>query len=308
MKTRLTRVIRQHVAGGALSIAALLLLAASAQAQNLFEADLKSGNIYEFTPNGTRSTFASGLDQPFGLAFDSAGNLFEADLKSGNIYEFTPNGTRSTFASGLDQPFGLAFNSAGNLFVGDNGIGNGYGNIYEFSANGTRSTFASGLSGPLGLAFNSAGDLFEADEGSDNIYEFSANGTRSTFASLLTQPEGLAFDSAGNLYVGVAGSVLGAEGIIEFTPGPVPVESEFAAVPGGESYELAFDSKGNLYQADAANDRINEFTTPNATESLFASGLEYPAGLAFQLVPEPSTWVLVGLGLSALLVSRRWKA
>jgi hypothetical protein len=29
------------------------------------------------------------------------GNLFEADAGSDNIYEFTPGGTRSTFASGF---------------------------------------------------------------------------------------------------------------------------------------------------------------------------------------------------------------
>ena len=72
-------------------------------------ADQFSGNIYEFTPGGTRSTFASGLSYPVGLAFNSAGNLFEADYDSGNIYEFTPGDTRSTFASGLDLPAYLAF-------------------------------------------------------------------------------------------------------------------------------------------------------------------------------------------------------
>jgi hypothetical protein len=45
--------------------------------------------------------------------------LFEADFRSGNIYEFTPDGTRSIFASDLSNPFGLAFDSAGNMFVGD---------------------------------------------------------------------------------------------------------------------------------------------------------------------------------------------
>ena len=43
----------------------------------LFVSDFFSNNIYEFTPGGARSTFASGLNQPLGLAFDSAGNLFE---------------------------------------------------------------------------------------------------------------------------------------------------------------------------------------------------------------------------------------
>jgi hypothetical protein len=75
----------------------------------LFVSDKDSNSIYEFTPGGAQSTFASGLNGPCGLAFDSAGNLFEADEYSGNIYEFTPGGTRSTFASGLDHPTGLIF-------------------------------------------------------------------------------------------------------------------------------------------------------------------------------------------------------
>jgi sugar lactone lactonase YvrE len=121
------------------------------RAGNLFVAD-GSGNIYEFTPGGTRSTFASCLS-PTSLAFDIAGNLFEGDWGggqstiSGSIYEFTPGGTQSTFASGLENPVGLAFDRAGNLFVAD-----GSGNIYEFTPGGTRSTFASGLE-PVGLAF-----------------------------------------------------------------------------------------------------------------------------------------------------------
>ena len=54
-------------------------------------------------------TWQSGLNAPYGLAFNSAGDLFEADSNSGNIYEFTPAGVQSTFASGLYYPFGLAF-------------------------------------------------------------------------------------------------------------------------------------------------------------------------------------------------------
>jgi sugar lactone lactonase YvrE len=88
---------------------AIIVTCSNSQAQNLFEADYSSGHIYKFTPGGAQSTFASGLNGPFGLAFDSAGNLFEADGDSGHIYKFTPGGAQSTFASGLSTPTFLAF-------------------------------------------------------------------------------------------------------------------------------------------------------------------------------------------------------
>jgi hypothetical protein len=47
------------------------------------------------------------LDDPGGLAFNSAGDLFATS--GGNIYEFTPGGAQSTFASGLNVPVDLAF-------------------------------------------------------------------------------------------------------------------------------------------------------------------------------------------------------
>jgi len=257
-----------------LVVAAVFILSVAAQLAyaspgDLFVSDSGSNNIYEFTPGGTRSTFATGLNGPVGLAFDSAGNLFEADFNSGNIYEFTPGGTRSTFASGLNEPVGLAFDSAGNLFEADFGSGN----IYEFTPGGTRSTFASGLNEPYGLAFNSAGNLFEADFGSGNIYEFTPGGTR-TFASGLF-PEGLAFNSAGNLFDGD-----GSGNIYEFTPGGT--RSTFASGLGPEG--LAFNSAGNLFEADNGSGNIYEFT-PGGTRSTFASGLNTPTFLAFQPVP-----------------------
>jgi len=115
-----------------LRLAPTLVVAAQliyASPGDLFESDFGSGNIFEFTAGGTRSTFASGLNGPLGLAFDSAGNLFEADFGSGNIYEFTPGGTRSTFASGLNAPTFLAFqpvpegSTFGLLAVGALGLG-----------------------------------------------------------------------------------------------------------------------------------------------------------------------------------------
>jgi len=254
-----------------------------AVAQNLFVGDELSDNIYEFTPNGTQSIFASGLADPEGLAFNSSGDLFEADNLSGNIYEFTPNGTRSTFASGLRYPWGLAFNSSGDLFATVD-----RGNIYEFTPNGTRSTFASGLDHPSGLAFDSSGDLFEADFGSGNIYEFMSSGTRSTFATGLSEPNGLAFNRSGDLFV--TDSSLNS--IYEFTPSGS--QSTFASGLNGP-HGLAFNSSGDLFEADVISGNIYEFTT-NGTRSTFAQS-PVPENLAFAPVPEPAALTLLGTAL-----------
>jgi sugar lactone lactonase YvrE len=107
-----------------------------------------TGTIVRITGTGMQSTFASGLNAPTGLTFDSTGALFVADL-NGNIYEYTPNGTQSIFASGLNAPIGLALNSAGDLFEADANSGT----IYELSPNGTRTIFATGFGEPT-LPFN----------------------------------------------------------------------------------------------------------------------------------------------------------
>jgi hypothetical protein len=134
--------------GGAVCAGAVMLIASSTQAQNLF-VDTGGSSITEITPGGGESTFASGLYGPAGLAFNSAGDLFEADEDSGNINEFTPGGVRTTFASGLSTPAGLAFNNAGDLFVASF-FG---GSIYEYTPGGSQSTFVSGLAAPTYLAF-----------------------------------------------------------------------------------------------------------------------------------------------------------
>lgn len=71
MKASCKSIIRAacHTFSGTVCAGAVLLFASSAQAQNLFEADYGSGNIYKFTPVGVKSTFASGLNQPAYLAF-----------------------------------------------------------------------------------------------------------------------------------------------------------------------------------------------------------------------------------------------
>ena len=164
--------LTRHFIGGVLCLAAISLICARAPAQNLFAVDVDptggfNGSIDEFTPNGVRSIFASGLTSPFALAFDSGGNLFVADGGDpydyppvpGGVYKFTPTGLRSTIFS--DMSGGLAIDSADNLFVGLPG------SILKISPSGVRTTFASRSVGAMAFQRNLAPNPAPYDFNSD---------------------------------------------------------------------------------------------------------------------------------------------
>jgi sugar lactone lactonase YvrE len=268
----------------AVCLGAVILICSSASAQNLFMSDGYSGiarnlgHIYKIPRDGMSITFASGLNGPLGLAFDSTGNLFVASF-GGTILKFTPGGRQSTFASGLNDPLGLAFDSTGNLFVADSGSGS----IYKFTPSGVRTTFASGLNGPCGLAFDHAGNLFVASSLDRAILKFTPGGVRDAFASL-SSPFDLAFDSAGNLFV----TAWDGGHIYKFTPDGV--RSTFAELGAPEG--LAFDRTGNLFVVDEDTGNIFRFT-PDGVRGTFAEavglGMDEVAFLAFQPTPTTSS-------------------
>jgi sugar lactone lactonase YvrE len=291
MKNKLTKtkfnsvpVVAAQLFSRVTCLGAIVLICASASAQNLFVSggDPGNGKIFELTPDGVETTFASGLNSPQNLAFDSEGNLFVVD--SGAIYKFTPDGVRTTFALGLPGPLGLAFDSAGNLFVVDGG------NIDKFTPEGVRTTFAVGLDGPFALAIDSEDNLFVTDSldivapGHAHIYKFTPDGARTTLASGLLAPTGLAFDSTDNLFVVDEGDIdgLGAA-IYKFTLGGVrsTFASPFLCIGAG----LAIDEADNLFVPDWCTGDIHMFTRTGG-RSTFVSGSTHNTGLflAFQPV------------------------
>jgi sugar lactone lactonase YvrE len=256
---------------------------------NLFVATRGNGTVYEYTPSGVQSVFASGLNgNPTGLAMQpgsgttppSAQSLFVANVTSGTIDVYsTFNGTKSIFASGLNGPVALTFDGAGNLFVGCNGDHS----IYKFSPGGVKTTFATGLTFPSGLACDGAGNLFVADQNSGNIYKYTQGGTQSIFYSGLNLPSALAIDRAGDLFVAT-----GDRSIYEFqnvigtlSIPPIPFASNIGPVnPNGNRYRMAFNNAGTLFVGDPPLNAIYEFT-PSGGESTFTTLVSIPTGLAF---------------------------
>jgi sugar lactone lactonase YvrE len=168
---------------------------------NLYVADALNNQIDVFTPSGSESTFATGLNSPQGLAFNSAGDLFVANYGNGDIYEYM-GGVRSTFATGLTDLGELAFNADGDLFATEKSLNT----ILEFTPNGTQSTFATGLDIPVGMAFNNVGDMFVANtaneaSGAGFVSEITPGGQQTTIVNGLTGPASVTFDQSGDLFV-----------------------------------------------------------------------------------------------------------
>ena len=222
-------------------------------AGNLYIADYYNNRIREVsggvittvvgngTPGFADNVPAAGpvLNQPAGIAVDSAGNLYIADGSDrirkvanaviatvvGNGFEGFSGDNGPAIGAQLHHPGALAVDSAGNLFIADTmnfrirevsgGViatvaGNG---SFAFGGDNGPATSA-GLT-PAGIAVDSAGNLYIADSENNRIRKVS-NGVITTVAgngsfafggdngpatSAQLQAAGVAVDSAGNLYV-----------------------------------------------------------------------------------------------------------
>jgi len=276
---------------------------------NLYIADASNNRVRKVTPGGTISTVAgtgiagySGdggpaasaqLSAPKGLALDSSGNLYIADTNNNRVRKVTPGGTVSTVA------------------------GNG---TYGYSGDGGPAASAE-LSNPLGLAFDSSGNLYIADAGNDRVRKVTVGGTISTVAGIgtccysgdggpatsagLNYPEGLALDSSGTLYIadtdsarvrkvtpGGTISTVAGNGDYSYSGDGGPATSAQLFFPEG----VALGSTGDLYIADAHNNRVRRVTPAGTISTVAGNGtccysgdggpatsaqLNFPEGLTF---------------------------
>lgn len=241
---------------------------------NVYVADYNNNRVRKVSANGVISTFAgtgvggySGDGGPaaaaqigaqWGVAADSAGNLYIADFSNLRVRKVSPDGMIRTVAGNghygssgdgglatsaeLGGPSGVAVDGGGNLYIADyyqnrvrkvspDGVirtvaGNG---TPGFSGDGGTATAAQ-LQQPIGLAVDAAGDLYIADTGNCRVRKVSASGAINTVAGDGT-----------NSYSGDGG------------PAAAAWISAFA-------FGVAVDGSGNLYIADAGNNRIRKVT------------------------------------------------
>ncbi len=214
---------------------------------------------------GSVSTFASGFNNPNGLAVDSSGNLYVTNFLGGLVQKVTPSGVVSTFATGFGTAAYATFDSSDNLFVSNGNV------ISKVTPGGVVSTYAaSGFNIPVGLVFDTSGTLYVANYGSGVISKVSTGGVTTSFVTGLTTPRGIAIDGSGNLYVATGGT------ITRITPGgsTSTFASGFNTTTG-----ICFDASGNLYVNDSVNDTISKIT-PGGVVTTIASAGVHPNPLA----------------------------
>jgi RHS repeat-associated protein len=257
------------------------------------------------------------LDQPSGVAIDSAGDLYVADAGNNRIQEVpassgtqwgqsmtandiytvagsssgtagdSGNGGASTSAT-LDDPNGVALDSAGDLYIGDTlnnriqevaaSTGTHWGQSMTANAIYTVAGSASGslgdtgdggaatsatLNGPAGIGFDAAGDLFIADLYNNRVQEVAAAPGTQWGQSM----------TANDMYT-VAGSSSGSSG--HTGDGGAATSAKL-----DEPAAVAFDASGNLYVADTSNNRIQEVPAVSGTrwgQSMTADDIYTVAG------------------------------
>ena len=209
------------------------------------------------------------------VAVDTSGNLYVADSSNRRVRKVTPAGIVTTIA----------------------GIG-----VEGFSGDGGPATAAM-LGRPIALVLDPAGNLYIADSTEQRIRKIDVNGIITTFAgngvngyagdggpainASFAFPIGMTRDLAGNIYVADGNN----ERIRKITPGGII--STFAgngeegfAGDGGPAInatlnipsDVAVDAAGNVYIADAGNNRVRKVDTSGNISTVAGIGMNGFAG------------------------------
>jgi sugar lactone lactonase YvrE len=242
----------------------------------LFVGNTGNGTIVKVDTAGNVSSFAS-VENPFGLAFDTAGFLYAADFNDGTIRKIDPNGNVSVFARGLGAPRDIIFDRSGNLYVALSA-----GSVIKITPGGKQSLFATGFSAinTSGLAFDLSGNLFVSSVGGNTIGDgvidkVTPNGTVSTFVTGLSGPLDIATNAAGELYEADRNTQsikkISARGAV----------STFATGLYN-AHGLAFAPDGTLYVTQGAN-RLQK-VSPAGVVSFFGPRMDSANFIAVQTV------------------------
>lgn len=243
--------------------------------------------------------------EPFGLAVNSFGDVWVSDAAGGVVYAYDSKGeVKGSIDTGLRQQYFLATDGADRLFVSNHGAEAATGSVAVFDKDG-KPVFeiTENIDRPYGIAFDRSGFLYVANNGSNRITRYDSDGKFVDGFDLErdTNPVGLAITRDGKLFV--SNPDVSQVYAYDLSGTYLSTLKDSLSSPIG----LATDGDGNLYAVNKSSDSVSKFDTDGKNDAGFApTGLSSPYGIAIG-VPEPSTYVLggVGMSVSAMAVRRR---
>jgi sugar lactone lactonase YvrE len=162
--------------------------------------------VYRIAPDGTVSTFATGLGGVYDLTFGSDGYLYVTEHDLSGVARIAPDGTVTAVvpSSGLCTAHALAYHEDGTLYSMslDNYL------LMAYAPDGSMEAIGSGFNGASGdarvpaLAFAGSGDLYTAEashHGPSRITRITDSGA-TVVSTDVVGPSGLALDTTGTLY------------------------------------------------------------------------------------------------------------
>ncbi|MFM7140707.1 MAG: SMP-30/gluconolactonase/LRE family protein, partial [Alphaproteobacteria bacterium] len=171
----------------------------------------QSGRIVRISRSGEQSVFAELGAQLAGLAAGPDGEILAALFADGKVVATSQDGRRTTVASGLDSPNGIAFDAEGRVLVTASGFGgkpqvvlvDGAGQRTLTTAVTSPNGIAFGPDGRLYVAETLQSRIvrMDYDPSTDSV------GTPEVFANGTLLADGIAFDVNGDLLFTGAGQI-----------------------------------------------------------------------------------------------------
>jgi len=288
--------------------------AATAFYATVYDAVEGEGKVVAIDKFGNSIDYATGFDQPEGLAQDRQGNVFVIDGEA--LWKIAAPGVREIVATKPNayNSWGMAMDAFDNIYVtGNSDLPSFAPQIYKFFAATSYGTYdtwtAAGTA--TGLAIGNDGALYAAD---GNIVRYDINtGAYETYYEFSDayagfQVFGLAFNAQGELFVS---GYLDTDQVLKIS---ADLSSISTVVDAGltDVRGITLDGAGNLFMANWACGCGPEnaiMSQSGMTAVLFSGQGDFSPNfiIAASPVPEPSAlWLLAaGLGIIALRKSRR---
>ena len=310
---------RKFTSAAVLGLGVTLVAAVQLRADTVYGANTSTNQIQVIdTTASTVSTVTTDANTPRGLTFTDANNIVYTTTATPTLADYNLQTHKTTV---LNPNLGV--NAVGGYVVLDPGSGSvtfdAGANIERYTLGTAKTTTVAANVAGRGLAYDSKGDLF-AVLGSDEVAQI--NPQTGAVLKSITVPStggaganGLAFDPVtGELFFTDDGNSLASRGLWEISTSlasPTLVNKVVAA------NGLVADGKGDLWIADV--DNLDEFNTKTlsltvgvADPGLFdvavaPSSSGGPPPPPPPTVPEPVSTLMIGGGLAAIAIARRFR-